>query len=717
VRSSRCANGLLLTGALRIRPTCSVSASIVGCVNDLTLPARSWPSSIGGNASRSGPKGARASERLVLAEAEWRRAMSVLLLAGCALIAVGGVVALRSGMTTIALDVQLAGVVVLGVGAVGVFADGDRVGAAFHSTLVPAFGLDRLSAFFVLVVSVAALPALLHARDALHAAPHARPLAVLTALFVLALVGVLAARDVSTFLIGWELMTLVPASAILIAHRERLVRRTVFVYLAISHIGGAGVWIALLLLAQANAVGGTMPSHGLRALIAAAALIGFGTKAGLMPLHAWLPRAHPVAPAHISALMSGVMLKVAIYGLIRVLFEWNGPAQLWVGVTLLALGLLSAVGGVTYALVQRELKRLLAFSSIENVGIVALGLGASLVLASRGATMWGAVAFAAALLHTLNHAIFKALLFLSAGAFSRAVGTLELDQLGGLLRGMPWTGWSFLVGCSAIAGLPPLNGFASEWLTLQSLLHLGYQSAAGISVAGAIAVAGLAATAALAVFCFVKVIGLVLLGAARSEPAAEAAEQPRSTRLALALLAGLCVLGGLMPGALVPTLVELAPGDVRLPGGVGLHLPSTGALPGIGIAVALAVVVLVLRLAARGERAATAPAWACGQRVEPALAWTSAGFTKPLRLMLESVFRPQREITVRERDGIVREITYRAEVPHLFDTLLYGPVQRAALHGAAFVRRLQSGSLRAYIVYLLVVLIGLLALVRLGALR
>ena len=213
--------------------------------------------------------------------------------------------------------------------------------------------------------------------------------------------------------------------------------------------------------------------------------------------------------------MSGVMIKVAIYGLVRVLVDWLGVLPLWFGVLVLALGALSAVGGVVYALFQHDLKRLLAFHSIENVGIIVLGLGACLLLRARGADTWAALALAAALLHTLNHAVFKSLLFLGAGAFERAVGSLELDRLGGLLRRMPWTGGAFLVGSLAIAGVPPFNGFASEWLTLQALVHVPAYGGLGDGLAGALALAALAATAALAVFCFVKVVGLVLLGPPR----------------------------------------------------------------------------------------------------------------------------------------------------------------------------------------------------------
>lgn len=582
----------------------------------------------------------------------------------------------------------------------------------------PALGLDGLSVFFMLVVAVAAVPALLFARDTPRETPQRRLLDGLTVAFVLALLLVLVARDVVTFLAGWELMTLIPASAILVARREAPVRRAVFVYLAITHLGGVGVWVALLVLAHAWAIGGAAPTGGLQALVAVAALVGFGTKAGLMPLHAWLPRAHPVAPAQFSALMSGVMVKVALYGLIRVLCWWDGPAPRWVGLVLLALGLLSALGGILYALVQRELKRLLAFSTIEHVGIVALALGASLVLAAgdAGPGMWSALAFAAALLHVTGHAVAKALLFLGAGAFARGTGGgLELDRLGGLLARMPWSGWAFLAGCAGIAGVVPFGVLVSEWLTLQALLHVAYEPAAGVAFAGALAAAGLVATAALSVFCFVKVAGLVLLGASRSDAAAAAEEQPYATRVALALMAGLTLVVGLAAGVLVPLLARLSPGGGQaVPDGVGLALPSTGSLPVLGIVVALAALTVVVRLVVRGPRAAQRPAWACGERIEPALAWTSAGFTKPLRLMLEAGFRPHREVATDLRHGVVRQVTHTAEVPHLFDAWLYAPVHRVALRGATLARRLQSGSVRAYLGYLLGVLVALLALARTG---
>jgi hydrogenase-4 component B len=643
-------------------------------------------------------------------------AAGALALAGASAIVAGSLTMLVSRSPRPGLAAQSIGTVLLGVAGAWVLASGHAIGAGFHSEVRPAFGLDALSGFFLMVIAMVAAPATLFARGGLQADGQGRSLALATGAFLLALIGFVSARDVSTLLGFWELMTLVPAAAILLARQDREARRGVFVYLAITHIGGAGVWVAMLVLVQHGALGGHPLGGGLAAFVACASLVGFSTKAGLMPLHSWLPRAHPLAPAHISALMSGVMIKLALYGLVRVLFQWLAPPGLWVGFTLLTLGALSCLGGVLYALMQHELKRLLAFHSIENVGIIALGLGASLVFADIGQPTWSAIAFAAALLHAFNHALFKGLLFLGAGAFSMAVGSLELDRLGGLLRRMPWTGWAFALGAMAIAGLPPLNGFASEWLTLQSLLHLGVTSHLGVALAGALATLALAGTAALAVYCFVKVIGLVLLGLPRRPECAQASEVPIGMRASMVFLAAACVALGVLPGLLVPTLAALGPGRVTLHDGAAMNLPGTGSLPTLALALALVVLVGWLVRLAGSRRAAAAPTWVCGQQPDTGLQWTSAGFTKPLRLVLEALLRPRREVRVLASAGVVDAVAYEAEVPHLFDTLLYGPISRAALRAAGIARRLQSGSLRTYLIYLLALLGLLLALARIGVL-
>jgi hydrogenase-4 component B len=645
--------------------------------------------------------------------------LELLAVLGTLLLGVGTLAPLARATLATALTLQAAGIALLGaVGAVVLFG-APAIGAGFRDGFSPGLGIDGLTGFFLATLAVVAVPSLVYARDYMAGVAHDRVLVALFGLFLLTLAGVVTARDPSSFLAFWELMTLAPAAAILVRRSDAGVRRAVFVYLTVTHLGGAGVWICVLALAHYGALSapGALAAQGAgaQALVIVAAIVGFGTKAGLMPMHSWLPRAHPVAPSPVSALMSGVMIKMALYGLIRVLFEWAAPAPLWAGLVVLGLGLLSSLGGVLYALVQHDLKRLLAFHSIENVGIVALGLGASILFASSGDRTWAAIAFAAALLHILNHAVFKALLFLAAGAFERAVGSLELDRIGGLLRRMPWTGGAFLVGSMAIAGVPPLNGFASEWLTLQALIHVALGPSLGLGVAGALATAGLAATAALAVFCFVKVVGLVLFGAPRRPEAAEAIEAPAGMKFGPVFLAGCCVALGAVPGLLIPSLMELAPQPRSLAAEPGLFIPGTGSLPSSWLLLGLVALTGLLWRLRGSRRAAPVPAWACGQRIEPSLDWSSAGFTKPLRLVLEAVLRPRREIVEAREHGLLQSIRYRGEIPHLFDTLLYGPVQRGALTGARFARRLQSGSVRAYAAYLLALLLSLLVLVRTGA--
>ena len=642
-------------------------------------------------------------------------------IAGAVLLALGGVLAALPGRLRAGLAVQAGGLALLGGAGVAVLTGGEVAGSAFRSAVAPALGLDPLSGFFLATLALTGVPTLVFARDYLQGGAAGRGVGALTAGFLLALTGVLVARDVTTFLAFWELMTVVPAAAILVARRDAAVRAAVYAYLAITHLGSAGVWIALLVLAHHGAIGDpsalAAAGSGAQTLVAITALVGFGTKAGLVPLHAWLPRAHPVAPAHLSALMSGMMIKVALYGLIRVEFQWLGATPRWLGVALTAIGLVSCLGGVLWALVQHDLKRLLAYHSIENVGIIVLALGASLLLTDAGARAWAAIAFAAALLHIVNHATFKALLFLGAGAFERAVGSLDLDRLGGLLARMPWTGGAFLVVAMAIAGLPPLNGFASEWLVLQSLLHAAFHPPVSVALLAGVALAGLAATAALALLCFVKVVGLVLLGSPRRPECAAAVDPAVGMRSAVVALATLCVVLGLAPGVLLPTLAGLAPaGGGALTRQAGLSIPGTGSYPAAALAIALVVLTAALVRLRGSRRAASAPAWACGQPLVPALGWTSAAFTKPLRLVLAVVLRSQRSVEVVRGGGMVQTVTYSGHVPSLIDHAVYQPTIRAGLRVAAHARRLQTGNVRTYAGYLLALVVALLALARLGVL-
>ncbi|MCZ7588681.1 MAG: proton-conducting transporter membrane subunit [Gaiella sp.] len=647
--------------------------------------------------------------------------MSFALLALTGLVAVGagGLLAIPRRSFPVGLAVQAAGCLLFAVGGFWALVDDATAGEPFTSAFTPRVGIDALTGLFLGVLGVVGAASLVYATRYLAPSGKGRAIGALTALFVSVQVLVLVARDPLTFLVAWEAMTLVPAAVILVARSDEPARRAVFFYVALTHLAGAGTWVAILLLAREGAVGdpsAIASGSGVQVAIALAALVGMGAKAGLMPLHVWLPLAHPIAPAHVSALMSGVMIKIAIYALVRVLVEWLGVLPEWLAVLVLALGALSSVAGVVYALFQHELKRLLAFHSIENVGIIVLGLGACLLLRARGADAWAAFALAAALLHTVSHALFKSLLFLGAGSYEKAVGSLELDRLGGLVRRMPWTAGAFFVGAVAIAGLPPLNGFASEWTTLQSLLRVPAYGGVADGVAGAIALAALAATAALAALCFVKVIGLVLLGPARREAVAQAEEAPGAMRAAVVALASACVLLGIAPGLLFGSLVGLAPWSSDTPTTVGLDLPSTGDFRSGGVALALAALVGALALLRRRRVAVAAPTWACGQLVERQLEWTSAGFTKPLRLMLEDILRPERQVVVRSEGGVVREVAYEGRVPHHFEERLYRPVTALAMSGAHHARRVQGGRLGVYVAYLLGLVLVVLTAAKLGIL-
>ncbi|HVA18977.1 MAG TPA: proton-conducting transporter membrane subunit, partial [Solirubrobacteraceae bacterium] len=347
-----------------------------------------------------------------------------------------------------------------------------------------------------------------------------------------------------------------------------------------------------------------------------------------------------------------------------------------------------------------------------------LGLAAALLLADAGQRTLAALAFAAAMLHTLNHALFKSLLFLCAGSFQRRVGKLDLDRLGGLLHAMPLTGIAFLAAAMAIAGVPPFNGFASEWLTLQALVQLALHGGAEGVVVGALAAAVLAATAALAVFCFVKVVGLVLLGAPRQKVVADAREVAGSMTASALALAGLCLAIGVVPGVVLAQIQHLSPYGALPASVTGLTLagPGSGVFAPLGVAIALAVGTIAMQfLRWRAGTTASSSMWICGQVPSARLAWTSAGFTKSLRLVLGIVLRPRRSVRIERQGTMVHSVEHESEIPHLFDELLFRPALDFVLATSRVLRRLQSGSLQVYLTYLLLTLAVVLVALRVVA--
>jgi hydrogenase-4 component B len=453
-------------------------------------------------------------------------------------------------------------------------------------------------------------------------------------------------------------------------------------------------------------------------------LVGFGVKAGVIPFHVWLPQAHPAAPSSISALMSAVLITAGIYGLFRVCaFGLGIPSVSW-GLTFMGLGTLSAILGVLYALTQSDLKRLLAYSTIENAGIMVLGLGAAMLALAYGRTELATVGVAASLAHVLNHAAFKGLLFLGAGSVVMGTGTRQLEQLGGLLRRMPWTGLWFLVGAMAIAGLPPLNGFVSEWLTFQALM-LGFNSTPGLlRLNYPLGAAMLALTSALAAACFVRVFGIGFLALPRSPAAADAHEAPRTMLVPLASLALLCVGLGLFPGAVLRTLGRVLaslPGlqpAVPIEWGLGMISPVGSfdhAMPAMFAVALLGAIAGAGALAARaGLAVRRTPTWGCGGELSARTEYTATAFSKPLMMIFRAVYRPTRQVEALAEVSpyFPQEVRYRSEIEPTFERYLYDPLLRTVLRVANGMKVLQAGSLHAYLAYVLV--LGVLLLLWLG---
>jgi hydrogenase-4 component B len=548
-------------------------------------------------------------------------------------------------------------------------------------------------------------------------------LGTFTGLFLVGMLGVVVADDAFLFMVAWEVMSVSSYFLVAFHHDQAANRRAAFLYLLMAHIAGLSILLGFGVLASFgggfgfDAMRSAELTFGWATVAFALAFAGFGIKAGLVPGHAWLPEAHPAAPSHISALMSGVMLKVAVYGFVRFVFDLTGQAHWQWGVSVLAIGSLSALLGILYALMQNDLKRLLAYSSVENVGIVFIGIGLSLLFLGEGHGLLGALSLIAALYHALNHALFKSLLFLGAGAVLHSAHERDLEQMGGLLRRMPWTGLWFLVGCISIAALPPFNGFASEWLTFQAALQAWRFDSGVLRSVVPVVAAVLALTGALAAACFVKVYGVAFLGRARSRHVRRARAVPISMRTGQGLLAGMCLLLGVLPTVMVATL----DGIPRQILGQGIGSASSGNwlwLTPIEPAVASYSAPLVLLLLAvlagftawiwrRGsvKRVRRGDPWDCGFAAPtPRMQYTATAFAQPIRRVFGALFAME-EIVERRPDG---SLTYRLRVDDRLWNLLYTPVAGLVERSAAFVVRLQAGNLRIYLGWTLATLLVLL---------
>ncbi|MBN1270282.1 MAG: oxidoreductase [Kiritimatiellae bacterium] len=539
-------------------------------------------------------------------------------------------------------------------------------------------------------------------------------------LLVASMVLVVIARNAVLFLVAWELMSLASFFLVTFDDEREDARRAGWIYLVATHIGTAFLLALFVLLGGAagrldfEAFRLAAPAGTSASVLFVLAVVGFGTKAGFMPLHVWLPEAHPAAPSHVSAVMSGVMIKTGIYGLVRVL-AFLGPPPQWWGLALTGIGLTSGILGVLFALAQHDLKRLLAYHSVENIGIIALGLGLGLLGVSFNVPAVAIAGFAGALLHVINHAVFKGLLFLGAGAVAHSTGTRDIEHLGGLLKRMPWTGAAFLVGAAAISGLPPLNGFVSELLVYLGAFRGAVFGPAGMAIAALGVIVGLALVGGLAAACFAKAFGIVFLGEPRSNHAAHAHEVGPAMRIPMLILAAVCVLIGLAAPRVGMIAVRVA-GDV-----VGVD-PSAVAAAGSSLAPVLSLVVfasaLLIALAAglvllrsrllAGREVTETGTWDCGYlRPDARMQYTASSFADPLTRLFRGVLGT-REQVVPPQGLFPRDAAYAGDTPDAFMERLFKPLFRAVASVVGRMRWLQHGRLQLYVLYIAVTLLVLL---------
>lgn len=587
--------------------------------------------------------------------------------------------------------------------------------------------LDFLAAFFLLIVgvigSLASVYAIGYCREF-----YGHRLWLMAAcfnVFLLAMVLVFTVSHVVAFLVAWEVMTIFSFGLVIHKWEKAAVRRAAYIYMVMTHIGTAFIVAAFLILATAA---GSLAFEDLRhanlagptaSIVFLLALIGFGTKAGMMPVHVWLPLAHPAAPSHVSALMSGVMIKSAVYGLSRFLLEFLGTGPAWWGGIIMVLAIMSCILGVLYALMENDIKKLLAYSSVENVGIVFLGIGAGVIFMAKGMPLSAGLAWAAAWFHTLNHAVFKSLLFLGAGAIVQKIHTNDMEKLGGLIKKMPQTALAFVIGSTAISAFPPINGFISEWLTFQALFELSHGIVGiGGKVTGAVFIALLGLTGALAAACFVKAFGITFLGKPRSEQAENAVEVSPLMIAPMLMLAALCIIIGVWPQPVLNMLNAMlslywgtATSVIFDYQQFGLAL-NTGAadsmmsVPAVTLMVLMGLIAAVLLAKIGGKSSEQAgQTWTCGIDPTARMEYTATGFSKPIRTAFSTILRPQRHkvISADANSYYGRGLEYRLNINYVLHDKLYYPVNNGIIRAAKFLRRLQSGHLQLYIGYVLAV--------------
>jgi len=589
--------------------------------------------------------------------------------------------------------------------------------------------LDPLAAFFLLLLGCACACVSLFSSGYFRSEEGAAPglVGLQYHVFLAAMALVLVADDAYLFMVAWETMALASFFLVTTDHRKAEIRRAGYLYLLIAHVGAIAILLCFGVLQGGR---GDYTFDAMRGVTLAGvwpsiafflALAGFGAKAGLLPLHVWLPEAHPAAPSPVSALMSGVMLKTAIYGILRVTFDLLHTQLWWWGVVALALGLLTALFGVIFAAVQTDMKRLLAYSSIENIGVIVAAIGLAIVFQANEKPLVAGIALTAALYHALNHAFFKSLLFLATGSVLHSTHERSLGRLGGLIHRMPWVAWLALVGTLAIAGLPPLNGFVSEWLLLQAFLFTPSLPQTFVNMLVPLAAAALVLAVALAAYVMVKFYGVVFLGRPREPDLAHARDAGVRERTALALLALGCVVLGLIPvnviGAIDHVNAQLLATSVRAAGEsawwllapVALERSSYSPLIVLGVIAGVVLVTMFVVHRVWHGRVRRAPAWNCGFPIlTPRMQDTAEGFGQPIRQVFEPFFHIERHLPSPSDTTPV----YFMRASDRVWAWLYLPIARAVEAAGRVVGLLQQGRIGVYLGYSFVTLIALLFFVK-----
>ena len=614
----------------------------------------------------------------------------------------------------------------------------DPVQIIAFDTTVPFFSwemsVDRLSAFFVFTLCVLVLAVAVYSMGYVRHYYGKRNVGLFNFLFnifVVSMLMVITAENTLFFFLSWEIMSVVSYFLVVFEHENKETVKAGTLYVIMTHVAAALLMIAFMVMFSytgtfdLNADTSAVPL-AVQNVVFILLLLGFGTKAGIIPLHIWLPRAHPAAASNVSALMSGVMIKTAVYGMLRFAIAYLDACPSWWGVLIIVIGIVSALLGIFYALMETNIKKLLAYSSIENMGIIMMGLGLAFLAYSHDNAMLFALALLACLLHTFNHALFKGGLFMGAGAVQYATHSKDLEDLGGLMKRMPKTGFLMLLFSLAISAIVPLNGFVGEWLTYQSFFAAIAEGGVAVNILCILGTAGLAMTGALAAVCFVKLIGIGFLGKPRTEAAESAKEVPAPMIMGMGILALLCVVVGICPKVAV-MLISGVVSDLtgyalleQMQGGwfityCTLNFDINAISPVLILAVLAVFIVLaliVIRIIGGKRRDVMYNTWDCGYRaLNSRMEYTAAGYTKPLRIVFRFLYRPKRRVITEEGASpyYPKSVEYRVETEHIFEKYFYEPLLVMMKEISERLKNMiQTGSTHRYLFYILLTVIVLL---------